>query len=65
MDIGLLFEDMFLSPPLYMGITFAIFMLSEKVPLEKDLLHIKVNGSETYLKIYILSDDKALQNRFH
>ena len=41
----------FYIPPLCIGITFAIFILFGKVPLEKDLLHIKVNGSEINVRI--------------
>ena len=49
----LVYNFKYMSPPLCMGITLAIFILSVKVPFEKDLLHIKVNGSEMYVKIYL------------
>ena len=38
-------QNIFLSPTLYIEITFAIFILYGKIPFQNDLLHIKVNVS--------------------
>ena len=39
-DIDLYFKNFSLSPPLYMGIIFAIFISSGKIPWTKELLNI-------------------------
>ena len=59
-EMGLLLFTFDLSSDMYIGVTFAIFSLLGKIPIDKDLLKISHNGCRTILQIiaYIALGEK-------